>query len=206
MLLKQVKMHGDNLSYIIADENTKEAAVIDPGFDSDEIRNLLNQENLKLIYIINTHDHVDHIVGEDSLKLRFGAKTVSHRLSNLTTDIRVDEGDILQVGNIPIGVIYTPGHTIDSVCFLVDGKKLLSGDTLLVGAVGRTTLAGGDSRGMYESLFGKILTLADDMVLYPGHEHNGRTVSTLGEEKRSNRALQARSYEEFVELARQSSA
>jgi len=205
MFFKQLRMRGGNFSYVVADENTKGAVVVDPGFDSDEIESLLSQESLKLVYIINTHDHVDHVVGDDALKQRFGAKTVSHKLSNLTTDIRVDEGDVLQLGNIRIGVIYTPGHTVDSVCFLVDRKKLLAGDTLLVGRVGRTTMDGGDLRSLFESLFSKILKLADDVELYPGHEHGGKTSSTLGEEKRANRALQARSYEEFVELVGQSS-
>ena len=204
MFFKQLRMRGGNFSYVVADENTKEAVVVDPGFDFDEIGSLLSQEDLKLVYIINTHDHVDHVVGEDALKQRFGGKTVSHKLSNLTADIRVDEGDVLQLGNIRIGVIYTPGHTVDSVCFLVDGKKLLAGDTLLVGRVGRTTMDGGDLRSLFESLFSKILKLADDVELYPGHEHGGKASSTLGEEKRANRALQARSYEEFVELVGQS--
>lgn len=200
MFFKQIKMHGDNLSYVIADEETKETAVVDPGFDSDEIQNLLGRENLKLIYIINTHDHVDHIAGQDALKLRFGAKTVSHKLSNLTTDIRVDEGDVLKVGNVSIRVLYTPGHTVDSICLLIDGKKLLTGDTLFAGSVRNTILASGDSRSLYESLFDKILKLGDDVELFPGHERGGKVSSTIGEEKRVNRALQAKSYEEFVEL------
>jgi len=205
MFFKQLRMRGGNFSYVVADENTKEAVVVDPGFDSDEIGSLLSQENLKLVYIINTHAHVDHVVGEDALKQRFGAKTVSHKTSNLTTDVRVDEGDVLQLGNIQIGVIYTPGHTVDSVCFLIDRKKLLAGDTLLVGRVGRTTMDSGDLRSLFESLFSKILKLADDVELYPGHEHGGKASSTLGEEKRANRALQAKSYEEFVEILGQSS-
>lgn len=206
MFFKQVRMHGDNLSYVIADENTKEAAVVDPGFDAEEIENILNQENFKLIYIINTHDHVDHVVGEDALKLRFGANTVSHGLSNLTTDVRVDEGDVLRAGSIAIRVLYTPGHTEDSICLLVDRTKLLSGDTLLVGSIGKTGLAGGDARKLYDSLFGKILKLSDDVEVYPGHERGGKASSTVGEEKRANRVLQARSFEEFVELVKQTSA
>ena len=200
MFFKQVKMRGDNLSYVIADEETKETAVVDPGFDSDEIKNLLGTENLRLIYVINTHDHVDHVASEDALKLRFGAKTVSHRLSNHATDVRVDEGDVLRVGSIFIRVLYTPGHTVDSICLLIDGKKLLTGDTLLAGTVRNTILASGDSRSLYESLFGKILKLSDEVEVFPGHERGGRVSSTIGEEKRVNRALQARSYAEFVEL------
>lgn len=109
MFFRQIKMRSSNLSYVIADEHTREAAVVNPGFDTDEIENLVNHENLKLTLIINTHDHIDHVVGNDALKLWFGAKTVSHRLSKITTDVRVDEGDILRVGNVTMKVLYTSG-------------------------------------------------------------------------------------------------
>jgi hydroxyacylglutathione hydrolase len=202
MFFKLVKMRGNNLSYIIADENTKEAAVVDPGFDSDEIQKLLNEQELKLLYVVSTHDHTDHVVGGDALKMRFGAKTVAHWLSETTTDVRVDDGDVIRVGSVVVKVLFTPGHSADSICLLVDGKKLLTGDTLFVGSFGSTSLRGGDSQNMYESVFNKILKLGDDVELFPGHEHGGKSSSTLGEEKRSNKALQARSYEEFVELVK----
>ena len=189
MFFKQIKGQGDNFSYIIADENTKEAAVVDAGFNAEEIKNILADENLKLIHIINTHDHIDHVLDNDELKLRFGAKTVAHRLSKITTDIRVDEGDIIRVGDVSVKVIYTPGHSADSICLLVNDKKLLTGDTLLVGSVGSTAMAGGDSKSMYDSLFNKLLRLEDDVEVYPGHYRGARPSSTLGDEKRSNPAL-----------------
>jgi glyoxylase-like metal-dependent hydrolase (beta-lactamase superfamily II) len=203
MFFKQIKGKGNNFSYIIADENTKETAVVDPGFNADEIKNLLNDENLKLLFIINTHDHVDHIVGNDELKLRFGAKTVAHRLSKITTDLRVDEGDEIRLGNVSLKVIYTPGHSPDGICLLVNNKKLLTGDTLLVGSVGSTAMAGGDSKSMYDSLFNKLLRFEDNVEVYPGHDRGTGSSSTLSKEKRSNNALQARSIEEFVELMKQ---
>src|SRR3972149_11036031 len=146
MFFKQIKGEGSNFSYVIADENTREAAVVDPDFNSDEIRSLLADENLKLLFIINTHDHIDHIIGNDELRVRFGAKTVAHRLSKIATDIRVDEGDIIRVGSVSVKVVYTPGHSPDSICLLVDDKKLLTGDTLFVGSIGNTGLSGGDSK------------------------------------------------------------
>ena len=203
MFFKQIKGEGSNFSYVIADENTREAAVVDPDFNSDEIRSLLADENLKLLFIINTHDHIDHIIGNDELRVRFGAKTVAHRLSKIATDIRVDEGDIIRVGSVSVKVVYTPGHSPDSICLLVDDKKLLTGDTLLVGSVGTTAMPGGDSRSMHDSIFRKLLLLEDDVEIYPGHDRGERPSSTLGEEKRSNRALQARSFEEFAELMKQ---
>ena len=200
MFFKQIKGQGSNFSYIIADENTREAAVVDPGFNANETKNLLINENLKLLFIINTHDHVDHVVGNDELKLRFGAKTVAHRLSKITTDVRVEEGDVIRVGNVSVKVIYTPGHTPDSVCLLVNDKKLLTSDTLYVGSVGPMGMSGGDSRSMYESIFKKLLLLEDDVEVYPGHDRGSKPSSTLGEEKRSNNALQPRSVQEFIEL------
>ncbi len=198
MFFKQIKMRGNNFSYIIADENTKEAAVVDPGFNADEVKTLLDSENMKLLYVINTHDHIDHVLGDDALSLRFGAKTVSHRLSKTTTAVRVDEGDVIQVGSVSIKVIYTPGHSVDSICLLVDDKKLLTGDTLFVGSIGNVDLTGGDEKSLYDSLFNKLLTLGDNVEVYPGHDHGARSSSTLGEEKQTNKALQSRSYEEFV--------
>ena len=192
-------MHGDNL-YIIADENTRETAVVDVGFNADVIKKFLSGENLKLILIINTHDHVDHVLGNDELKSLFGAKTVAHRLSKTTTDVRVDEGDIIRVGSVSVKVFYTPGHTADSICLLVGDKKLLTGDILLVGSVGSTEMPGGDSKSMHESLFNKLLKLEDNVEVYPGHDRGAKPSSTLGEEKRLNNALQPRSVQEFIEL------
>jgi hydroxyacylglutathione hydrolase len=202
MFFKQIKGQGSNFSYVIADENTKEAAVIDPDFNVEETKNLLNEENLTLMFIIDTHDHVDHIVGNDELKVRFCAKTVAHILSKIVTDVRVDEGDVIRVGNVSIRVLYTPGHSADSISLLVNEKKLLTGDTLYVGTVGPMAMPGGDSRSMYDSIFKKLLLLGDDVEVYPGHDRGNRTSSTLGEEKRLNRALKARSFEEFVELVK----
>jgi len=203
MFFKQIKGEGSNFSYVIADENTKEAAVVDPDFNAEETKRLLAAENLKLLFIIDTHDHVDHVVGNDELKVRFGAKTVAHKLSKIATDVRVDEGDVIRVGSVSARVLYTPGHSADSICLLVNEKKLLTGDTLYVGTVGPTAMSGGDSRSMYDSIFKKLLLLGDDMEIYPGHDRGTGTSSTLGKEKQSNKALMARSYEEFADLMRQ---
>ena len=203
MFFKQIKGPGSNFSYVIADENTKEAAVVDPDFNVEETKSLLNDENLRLIFIIDTHDHVDHVVGNDDLKVRFCAKTVAHRLSKIVTDVRVDEGDLIRVGSVSARVLYTPGHSADSICLLVNETKLLTGDTLYVGAVGPMAMPGGDSRSMYDSIFKKLLLLGDDVEVYPGHDRGTRTSSTLGEEKRLNKALKARSFEEFAELIKQ---
>jgi hydroxyacylglutathione hydrolase len=133
----------------------------------------------------------------------FSAKTVAHKLSRINADVAVDDGDVIRVGNVPIKVIHTPGHTPDSICLLVDDKLLLTGDTLFVGECGRTDLPGGNPRSMYDSLFNKLLKLGDEVEVYPGHDYGPRPSSTIGEEKRSNYTLQPRSLAEFIEFLRQ---
>ena len=203
MFFRQVQQHGDNFSYIIADDTTHEAAVVDSSFNAGEITRILKAENLKLEYIINTHSHSDHTAGNAELRSIFNAKIVAHKLSKINTNLKVDDGDIIRVGNIPIQVIYTPGHTPDGICLLVDNQKLLTGDTLFVGECGRTDMPGGNSKSMYNSLFHKILKLNDDMEVYPGHDYGPKPSSTIGEEKRSNYTLQPRSLPEFIEFMNQ---
>ncbi|MEM2081577.1 MAG: MBL fold metallo-hydrolase [Candidatus Bathyarchaeia archaeon] len=203
MLFRQVQKHGDNFSYVIADEAVGDAVVVDPSFNAGELIRMLQKERLALRFIINTHGHSDHTAGNAELCSMFaGAKTVVHRLSRVPADLLVDDGDVLYVGAVPVKVIHTPGHTPDSICLLVDGKKLLTGDTLFVGECGRTDLPGGNARSMYDSLFNKLLRLDDDVEVYPGHDYGVRPSSTIGEERRSNYTLQPRSLEEFVEFMR----
>ncbi|MEM3051815.1 MAG: MBL fold metallo-hydrolase [Candidatus Bathyarchaeia archaeon] len=203
MLFRQVQKHGDNFSYVIADEAVGDAVVVDPSFNAGELIRILQKERLALRFIINTHGHSDHTAGNAELRSMFaGAKTVVHRLSRVPADLLVDDGDMLYVGAVPVKVIHTPGHTPDSICLLVDGKKLLTGDTLFVGECGRTDLPGGNARSMYDSLFNKLLRLDDDVEVYPGHDYGVRPSSTIGEERRSNYTLQPRSIEEFVEFMR----
>jgi glyoxylase-like metal-dependent hydrolase (beta-lactamase superfamily II) len=198
MFFRQVQQHSDNFSYIIADDATREAAVVDSSFNAGEITRVLKTENLTLKYVVNTHGHSDHTAGNTELLSIFNAKTVAHKLSRINADIAVDEGDIIRVGNVPIKVIHTPGHTPDSICLLVDNTKLLTGDTLFVGECGRTDLPGGNSRSLYDSLFNKLLKLNDAVEVYPGHDYGPKLYSTIGEERRTNYVLQPRSLMEFI--------
>jgi glyoxylase-like metal-dependent hydrolase (beta-lactamase superfamily II) len=202
MFFRQIQQHGDNFSYIIADDVTREAAVVDSSFNAGEITRILTAENLKLKYVISTHGHSDHTAGNEELRSTFGAKTVAHKLSRINADFTVDDGDVIRVGTLPLKVIHTPGHTPDSICLLV-GNKLLTGDTLFVGECGRTDLPGGNSRSMYDSLFDKLLTVSDDVEVYPGHDYGSKPFSTMGEERRSNYTLQPRSLAEFIEFMRE---
>ncbi len=203
MFFKQIQQHSDNFSYIIADEDTKEAAVVDSSFNAGEIIKIIKTQQLKLKYIINTHGHSDHTAGNTELQSIFGAQVAAYKQSKIPYDIPLDEGDPLMVGKISIKTIYTPGHTADSVCLLVDNQKLLTGDTLFVGECGRTDFPGGNSKSMYESLFDKLLKLNDDVEIYPGHDYGPKSSSTIGEEKKSNYTLQPRSIKDFIEFMSQ---
>lgn len=202
MLFKQVKHVGDNFSYIIADEESREAIVIDPSYNGDVILDFAIKNWLKIKFIVNTHDHGDHVMDNSKIKKRFNSKIVAHKLSTTYKDIEVVEGDIIKIGKIDLRVIHTPGHTPDSICLLLD-KKLLTGDTLFVGECGRTDLIGGNPADMYNSLFGKLMKLDNDIEVYPGHDYGLKRKSTIREEKRTNYVLEKRSLEEFIEFMRE---
>lgn len=201
LLFKQIKHVGDNFSYIIADDESREAVVIDPSYNGDVILDFANKNKLNIKFIINTHHHSDHVMDNLRIKRRFNSKIVAHALSKINKDIEVVEGDIIKVGKIKIKVIHTPGHTPDSICLLF-GKKLFTGDTLFVGECGRTDLFGGNPAEMYNSLFGKLMKLDDDVEVYPGHDYGSKPKSTIGEEKKTNYVLEERSLEEFIEFMR----
>ena len=202
MLFKQIQQHSDNFSYVIADEATREAAVVDSSFNAGEIIRVLKTENLTLKYVFNTHGHSDHTAGNAELLSVFNAKTATHMLSRTNADIRVDDGDIIHVGNVPIKVLHTPGHTPDGICLLVGNKKLLTGDTLFVGECGRTDLPGGNSKSLYNSLFNKLLKLDNAVEIYPGHDYGPKFHSTIGEQRKTNYVLQPRSLKDFIAFMR----
>ena len=202
MFFKQIKYRGDNFSYIIADDTTKEAAVVDPSFNTDAITRVLTDHDLKLKYVINTHHHNDHTAGNHDLKSHFGAKVIAHASSKTGKDIGVVDGDTIKVGKVEIKVIHTPGHTPDGICLLAD-NKLLTGDTLFVGECGRTDMPGGNARDMYDSLFNKLMKLDDNVEVYPGHDYGSAPTSTIGLEKRKNYTLEKRTLEEFIEFMKE---
>jgi hydroxyacylglutathione hydrolase len=202
MFFRQIQQHGDNFSYIIADDVTREAVVVDSSYNAGELAHILKTEKLTLKYVINTHGHSDHTAGNQELRSIFNAKIVAHK-SGVNADVKVGDGDIIRIGSTQIKIIYTPGHTPDGICLLVNNEKLLTGDTLFVGECGRTDMPGGNSKNMYDSLFHKILKLNVDVEVYPGHDYGSKHSSTIGEEKRSNYTLKPRSLAEFIEFMNQ---
>jgi glyoxylase-like metal-dependent hydrolase (beta-lactamase superfamily II) len=202
MFFRQIKHHGDNFSYVIADEASKEAVVVDPSFNSDTITQLLKDQGFNAKYVIDTHSHMDHVAGNEIIKKSFGAKIVAHKLARITKDVAVDDGDVIRVGGVSIRVIFTPGHTPDGICLFVD-NKVLTGDTLFVGECGRTDLPGGSVRDMYNSLLNKLMKLDDSVEVYPGHDYGASPHSTIGLERRTNYTLKKRTLEEFAEFMSQ---
>ena len=196
MFFKQIKKNGDNFSYIIADDVTREAAVVDPSYNAETIIQIAKRDGLNPKYIINTHGHGDHTAGNDDIKEFFNAKIVAHKTAR-TKDISVTDGDTLKLGKTIIKVIHTPGHTPDGICLLTDGK-LLTGDTLFIGECGRTDMPGASPEAMYGSLLNKLSKLDDKIEVYPGHDYGPKPSSTIGEEKKTNYTLEKRTLKEFL--------
>ena len=188
-----------NYCYIIADEETDEAAVIDPSWDLDEVFSALKKNGWTAKYVINTHSHFDHVLGNEQIAKVTGAKIIQHAASHLDKDIAISEGDVIKVGSIEIKVVHTPGHSKDSVCLITD-DIVFTGDTLFVGNCGRVDLPGSDPREMYHSLFEKVAHLDEKLVVYPGHNYGASPTSTIGREKKLNHVLQPRTEQEFMEF------
>lgn len=201
MFFKQIKHVGDNFSYILADDTSKEAVVVDPSFNATAIIQLANKQDFRIKYVITTHHHRDHTEGNKQIRLNYNSTIVAHKLSKNAKDMNVDEGDVLKVSEICIKVFHTPGHTPDSICLLVN-KKLMTGDTLFIGECGRTDISGGNSKDMYYSL-NRLKTLDDDIIVYPGHDYGNKPYSTIGEEKQTNYTLEKRSLKEFIEFMKE---
>lgn len=188
-------------TYLLASPEKKEALIIDPVKEHlPTYLQLLKELDLKLMMAVDTHTHADHITATGSLMKELACDIVMGEYSKADcVSIHVREGDLIQLGDIKLRAIYTPGHTDDSYSFI--GKdRVFTGDTLLIRATGRTDFQNGDAAAQYDSLFNKILKLPDDMFVYPAHNYKGITRSTIYEEKNFNPRLQVKSKTEYVEL------
>ncbi|MEM3065168.1 MAG: hydroxyacylglutathione hydrolase family protein [Candidatus Nitrosotenuis sp.] len=188
-----------NFTYVVEDEETSEAIIIDPSWDLDEVARIIEKNNLKIKYIVNTHYHFDHTLGNETLSKQTGAPIVQHKASTIKHDIAVSDGDKIKFGNSELTVIHTPGHSKDSMCLVGDGV-IFSGDTLFVGTCGRVDLPGGDARELYHSLVNVLRNLDDDLLMYPGHNYGPSPTATLGHQKKTNLVMQPRTEQEFLEL------
>tara|TARA_B100000475_G_scaffold4840_1_gene4598 strand:+ start:39 stop:719 length:681 start_codon:yes stop_codon:yes gene_type:complete len=202
MIFKQVfDQKSSTYTYIIASAEGREALIIDPVLENvEDYVKILNQLNLKLVKVIDTHIHADHVTGAG--KLRDKTKCVTIMGEHTPTDaveVKVKDDEIIELDKFKIRALYTPGHTSDSFCFLMN-NYLFSGDTLLINGTGRTDFQNGSSKDAYNSIFNRLLKLPDETLLYPAHDYKGETVSTIGKEKRSNPRLQVKNVDEYIDI------
>ena len=188
-------------TYLIASRRGGEALIIDPVLGRVEhYLRLLEELDLRLVKALDTHLHADHITGLGALRDHTRCVTVMGLRSGVdVVSMRVDEGDQLTVEGIVLDVLYTPGHTDDSYSFLM-GDRVFTGDTLMIRGTGRTDFQNGSPYDQYASLFGKLLKLPDETLVYPAHDYKGDTVSTIGEERAFNPRLQVGSADEYAEI------
>ena len=192
---------SSSYSYLLASRRGGEALIIDPVLEKvDRYLQLTQELELNLVKALDTHLHADHITGIGALRDRTHCITVMGEQSGVdVVSMRVADGDQVEIGGLALDVIYTPGHTDDSYSFLC-GELVFTGDTLLIRGTGRTDFQNGDPRAQYESLFGRLLKLPDETLVYPAHDYKGDTVSTIGEERACNPRLQVKSAQEYVDL------
>jgi glyoxylase-like metal-dependent hydrolase (beta-lactamase superfamily II) len=188
-----------NFSYVVEDESTGESIIIDPSWDLMELEMTIKKNNLKIKYIVNTHHHFDHTLGNDAMVEFTKAQIIQHESSELKHDISVNDGDSIEFGNSKLKVLHTPGHSADSICLVGDGK-IISGDTLFVGNCGRIDLPGGSAKDLYHSLFDVLYNLDENLVMYSGHNYGGSETSTLGQEKITNHVMQKRTEQQFIDM------
>ena len=202
MIFKQVfDKKTSTYTYLIASAKGREAAIIDPVLENvNDYIQLLRDLDLKLVKVIDTHIHADHVTGASKLKQVTNCATLmgEHTPAD-AVEIKVKDNELINIDGLNIRSIYTPGHTAESYSFLLD-NYLFSGDALLINGTGRTDFQNGNSKDSYHSIFDKLLKLPEETLLYPGHDYNGEKVSTIENEKKFNPRLQVKNVDEYIEI------
>ena len=188
-------------TYVISSGKGREALIIDPVIEhTEEYIKVLDKLELKLVKVLDTHIHADHITGLNELSKRTTcSKVMGEKSKSEVIDLKVKDDDEINIENIKLKTIYTPGHTDCSYSFLM-GDRVFTGDTLLINGTGRTDFQNGSAEDAYESLFNKLLKLPKDTLVYPAHDYNGKKYSTIENEKNNNPRLQVGSKEEYAEI------
>lgn len=201
MLLRQLFDHDTfTYTYLLADEASRQAVLIDPVIERlERDLQLIEELELELVYVLDTHVHADHITGSGHLRERTGAKIVGSAEGAPCADIQVVHGERIELGDTTIEVLATPGHTNDSLSYRA-GDNVFTGDALLIRKTGRTDFQNGDPKQLYASITTVLFALPDETKVWPGHDYEGLTVSSIGEEKRHNIRIANKSEAQFVEL------
>ncbi len=188
-------------TYIIASDKGREALIIDPVIENtNQYIKFLKKLELKLVKVIDTHIHADHITGLNELSKRTNCtKIMGEQSKSDVIDMKVKEDDKIKIDKIELKVIYTPGHTDCSYSFLMN-DKVFTGDTLLINGTGRTDFQSGNAKDQYNSVFKKLLKLPEKTMVYPAHDYNGKKFSTIEDEKNNNPRLQVNSVDQYVEI------
>jgi len=188
-------------TYIISSAKGREALIIDPVIDNTEqYIKVLKELDLKLVKVIDTHIHADHITGLNELSKRTNcSKIMGEKSKSEVIDIKVKEDDKIEIDKIELKTIYTPGHTDCSYSFLMN-DRVFTGDTLLINGTGRTDFQNGNAKDQYNSVFKKLLKLPEKTMVYPAHDYNGKKFSTIEDEKNNNPRLQVNSVDQYIEI------
>ena len=188
-------------TYILSSGKGREALIIDPVLEhTDQYINFLNKLELKLVKVIDTHIHADHITGLNELSKRTSCtKIMGDNSKSEVVDLRVKEDENVKIDNINLKVMYTPGHTDCSYSYLMN-DRVFTGDTLLINGTGRTDFQNGNAKQQYDSIFNKLLKLPENTIVYPAHDYNGKKHSTIGSERKNNPRLQVNSVDQYVEI------
>ncbi len=202
MIFKQLfDTRSSTYTYLISSGKGREALIIDPVIENvTEYISLLKELDLKLVKVIDTHIHADHVTAASKLKDITKCSTImgAHTPAE-SVEIKVKDDEYIDIDNLKIRAMYTPGHTSDSYSFLMN-NYLFSGDTLLINGTGRTDFQNGNAKDAYNSIFNKLLKLPEETLLYPAHDYKGEKVSTIGKEKKQNPRLQINNVDEYVEI------
>ena len=202
MIFRQLFDHeSSTYTYLLAERRGGEALLIDPVLDrTAQYVKLIDELDLKLVLAVDTHIHADHVTALGSLREQTDCASAMGEMTRAEcVSLHFREGDRLRVDGLSLEVLYTPGHTDDSYSFLLP-DRVFTGDTLLIRGTGRTDFQNGDAAAQYDSLFGKLLRLPEETLVYPAHDYNGLTVSSIGEERRSNPRLQVKDKQAYVDL------
>tara|TARA_B100001146_G_C16106688_1_gene401793 strand:- start:419 stop:1036 length:618 start_codon:yes stop_codon:yes gene_type:complete len=201
MIVRQIKVGPmENFAYILGCEESGEAAIIDPGFEAEKLLGVASEMSMKVVAVINTHGHSDHIASNQEIVTETGAQVIAHELAIFTVDQYIKDKEFFKIGKIMIETIHTPGHSPDSVCFIVNNEIIFTGDTLFVSECGRTDLPGSSNEDMYNSLVKIMRKMPDNLIVYPGHDYGPTKTSKMGDEKINNYTLKERTKNEFLKF------